>query len=383
MLGPPDIEERIGLTQGNIFQGEVTPDQMWEHRLTPRTPIDGFYFCGAADSPGWQRDRPQRPQRRDGGAGRRAGGGARRIAVVAPPQRPDRFAFVVEGQATRIHVCGRLIVELQGRRLEDTLRGRQGRLLLAYLAINRDRPVRRDELAEALWSGKGAPPAYESLLAPPLSRLRKALGPGVLEGRSELQLILPPDAWIDWEMAPRLVRRAREHEDFEAAREAVDICERGLLPGLEAPWIDTRRGELADLRVEALETLAVIGTKLGRLPEAEQAARAAVQSQPFRESARAALMEVLRARGNTNEALRVYEDIRVLLREELGSSPGPALLALHAQLLREEPAAPARRRRRPRPPRPRPPRRWSSATARSRFWTRCSRRPRRGREGRS
>ena len=89
-------------------------------------------------------------------------------------------------EATRIQLCGRLVVELQGRRLEDTLRGRQGRLLFAYLALHRDRPVRRDELAEALWSGKGAPPAYESLLAPPLSRLRKALGPGVLEGRSEL-----------------------------------------------------------------------------------------------------------------------------------------------------------------------------------------------------
>jgi phytoene dehydrogenase-like protein len=52
VLGPPDIEQRIGLTGGNIFQGEVTPDQMWEHRLTPRTPIDGFYFCGAATHPG-------------------------------------------------------------------------------------------------------------------------------------------------------------------------------------------------------------------------------------------------------------------------------------------------------------------------------------------
>jgi phytoene dehydrogenase-like protein len=52
VLGPPDIEERIGLTGGNIFQGEVTPDQMWEHRLTPRTPIAGFYFCGAATHPG-------------------------------------------------------------------------------------------------------------------------------------------------------------------------------------------------------------------------------------------------------------------------------------------------------------------------------------------
>jgi phytoene dehydrogenase-like protein len=52
VLGPPDIEKRIGLTGGNIFQGEVTPDQMWTERLTPRTPIPGFYLCGAATHPG-------------------------------------------------------------------------------------------------------------------------------------------------------------------------------------------------------------------------------------------------------------------------------------------------------------------------------------------
>ena len=80
-------------------------------------------------------------------------------------------------------------------------------------------------------------------------------------------------------------------------------------------------------------------------------------------------MEVLRARGNVNEALRVYEDIRVLLREELGSSPGATLVALHEQLLRDDPAgAPARRA--PRPSRSRRPRS-SSATARSRCSTRC------------
>src|SRR3954452_13415301 len=51
VLGPPDIEARIGLTGGNIFQGEVTPDQMWEHRLAARTPVDGLYLCGAATHP--------------------------------------------------------------------------------------------------------------------------------------------------------------------------------------------------------------------------------------------------------------------------------------------------------------------------------------------
>jgi phytoene dehydrogenase-like protein len=51
VLGAPDIEQRVGLTGGHIFQGEVRPDQMWEHRLTPRTPIPGVYLCGAATHP--------------------------------------------------------------------------------------------------------------------------------------------------------------------------------------------------------------------------------------------------------------------------------------------------------------------------------------------
>jgi phytoene dehydrogenase-like protein len=51
VLGPPDIEQRIGLTQGNIFQGETMPDQMWEYRLSSRTPVPGLYLCGAATHP--------------------------------------------------------------------------------------------------------------------------------------------------------------------------------------------------------------------------------------------------------------------------------------------------------------------------------------------
>ena len=51
VLGPPDIEERIGLTGGNIFQGETLPDQMWNRRLESRTPVEGLYLCGAATHP--------------------------------------------------------------------------------------------------------------------------------------------------------------------------------------------------------------------------------------------------------------------------------------------------------------------------------------------
>jgi phytoene dehydrogenase-like protein len=52
VLGPPDVEDRIGLTGGHIFQGECLPDQMWDRRFSPRTPVPGLYLCGAATHPG-------------------------------------------------------------------------------------------------------------------------------------------------------------------------------------------------------------------------------------------------------------------------------------------------------------------------------------------
>jgi phytoene dehydrogenase-like protein len=52
VLGPPDVEERVGLTGGHIFQGECLPDQLWWNRFGPRTPIPGVYLCGAATHPG-------------------------------------------------------------------------------------------------------------------------------------------------------------------------------------------------------------------------------------------------------------------------------------------------------------------------------------------
>lgn len=51
-LAPPDVEARIGLTGGHIFQGECLPEFMWDRRLPYRTGIDGVYLCGAATHPG-------------------------------------------------------------------------------------------------------------------------------------------------------------------------------------------------------------------------------------------------------------------------------------------------------------------------------------------
>src|SRR3954471_22637924 len=144
---------------------------------------------------------------------------------------------------TRIQVCGHLVVEIDGERVEGALPGRQGRLLLAYLVLNRGRPVRREELIGALWAGEGA--AGDALLRPPLSRLRKALGPGRIEGRGELALVLPDDAEVDWEVAHQALAATRTalasgdwRGAYTQAQVAVEVANRGLLPGLEAGWID-------------------------------------------------------------------------------------------------------------------------------------------------
>jgi phytoene dehydrogenase-like protein len=57
ILSPVDIEQRYGLPNGNIFQGEITPDQIFSLRPTPecaryRTPIEGLYLCGSGVHPG-------------------------------------------------------------------------------------------------------------------------------------------------------------------------------------------------------------------------------------------------------------------------------------------------------------------------------------------
>ena len=57
VLTPLDLEREFGLTQGNIFQGELSLEQLFFLRPVPgwayyRTPIDSLYMCGSATHPG-------------------------------------------------------------------------------------------------------------------------------------------------------------------------------------------------------------------------------------------------------------------------------------------------------------------------------------------
>src|SRR4051794_24592050 len=237
------------------------------------------------------------------------------------------------------------MVDVSGRRLDAGLPGRQGRLLFAYLVLNRVRGCPRDELIDVLWP-EGPPAAADSALSALLSKLRRALGEGVVHGRGELRLRLPGDVHVDIEDAAAAILEAEaalEAGDPSLAavraRAALATDLQTFLPDAERGWAAEQRRELDTIRLRALEALAGAGLRQGgrELGAAEQSARAAIAAAPFRESAHRLLMEVHEAAGNPAEALRAFEELRSLLREELGTTPGPAAMAVFERVLRGEP----------------------------------------------
>jgi DNA-binding SARP family transcriptional activator len=240
----------------------------------------------------------------------------------------------------RIQVCGALVVERDGQRLDGMLPGRQGRLLFAYLVVNRHRQVPRDEMAEALWR-EPDPAAVDARLNPLLSKLRRVLGASSIDGRSTLRLCLP-EAWVDLEAAAEAIHRA---ESSVAQREwarawapaltALFAAERGFLPGEDAPWIDQVRHALTELRLRALECYAAAALGLGgtELAAAVRAGRQLTRLAPLRESGYRYLMRALAAQDNLAEALGVYGQLSECLRDQLGVSPSPATRELYGQLL--------------------------------------------------
>jgi pentatricopeptide repeat protein len=242
---------------------------------------------------------------------------------------------------TRIQLCGPLFVRIEGRRVESALSNRQLSLLFIYMVLNRHGLPHRDQLTDAVW-GDNPPAGADSALSALLSKLRAALGRGVVQGRSELQLILPSDAFVDYEVAVLACHEA-ESELARAewaravwpAKVAYAIASRGFMPGEDLPWVNGFRRHLEEVLIVARECEAMASLQIGgaELSTARRAARDLIQRAPYREVGYRVLMEALAEEGNVAEALRVYEQLRSLLREELGASPGRDLQELHHRLL--------------------------------------------------
>ncbi|MEC3951556.1 BTAD domain-containing putative transcriptional regulator [Nocardia sp. CDC153] len=219
--------------------------------------------------------------------------------------------------------------------------GARARLLVAALATHPGRSRSAQALIDEVW-GEDPPRAPMNALHTQVSRLRSALPEGALEiGPAGYRLILAPDR-VDLTLAQRLEGQARQAHTAGDHRACLDLlaAARGLWRG--EPAADLPPGpvaeELATLaaaRRRALDALELSAREaIGDLPAAIELAQRAVAADPFDEPAHGTLMRVLAAAGRTNEALDVFATLRTRLVDQLGTDPGPALVALNTAILR-------------------------------------------------
>ena len=200
--------------------------------------------------------------------------------------------------------------------------------LLALLAL-RDRPVPRAAIAGTLWPDASEMHASASLRSA-LSRL------GVLGHEAIVitaaDLALAPATVVDLHDARALAHRLLDTPppaDLSAA--AIQSLSADCLPDWYEDWAIIESEEWRQLRLHALDALALHLTAAGRFGDAVAAALAAMRAEPLRESACAALIRVHLAEGNQSEAIRAFEQFRTSLARELGIEPTPALRSLLPQ----------------------------------------------------
>jgi len=122
--------------------------------------------------------------------------------------------------------------------------------------------------------------------------------------------------------------------DADMTSATISALSSDLLPDLYEDWAVIEAEDWRQLRLHALEALAEQLTAAGRFGDAVEAARAAIQADPLRESAHATLIRVHLAEGNQSEALDAFTFYRALLHKELGLEPTPRLFALVSNLRR-------------------------------------------------
>jgi predicted ATPase/DNA-binding SARP family transcriptional activator len=219
--------------------------------------------------------------------------------------------------------------------------GRQ-RELLALLVAEAGRTVSRSRLVDALW-GDDPPENPDNALQQQVHHVRRLLGPAgagdlvTVPGGYRLDV---PSASVDAHRFEQLAaegRRALEAGDPAAAAATLSAAAalwRGpALDGVEAPWALEEARRLEELRVTAWEDRIDADLTLGRHAALVAELDQLVTAEPMRERARGQLMLALAGSGRQADALRVYDDGRRRLAEELGIDPTPKLQRIHADVL--------------------------------------------------
>jgi predicted ATPase/DNA-binding SARP family transcriptional activator len=219
--------------------------------------------------------------------------------------------------------------------------GARLRALLVALALEPGRVVPKATLVDWIW-GERPPSEAANALQRLVSRLRKALPDGLVEGQAGgYRLRVEPGA-VDAVRFERLVGQARNDEDprrVRLLREALALWRGAAMQDVglqDSAAFDAAVTRLEGLRLTAMEdrfdTEISLGHGAGLITELTDL----VAAHPVRERLVAALMRALVATGRDTEALLLYQRTREALADSLGADPSPELSALHVALLRGE-----------------------------------------------
>ena len=219
--------------------------------------------------------------------------------------------------------------------------GARLRALLIALALEAGQAVPKATLVDWIW-GERPPPGAANALQRLVSRLRKALPEGLVEGQTDgYRLSVEPDA-VDAVRFERLVGRARNDGDprrVSMLREALAMWRGAAMQDVglqDSAAFDAAVTRLEGLRLTAMEDRFEAEVSLGHTVELVTELTDLVAAHPLRERLVAALMRALVAAGRDTEALLVYQRTRETLAGALGVDPSPQLSALHVALLRGE-----------------------------------------------
>ncbi|WP_261957749.1 BTAD domain-containing putative transcriptional regulator [Streptomyces nigrescens] len=221
--------------------------------------------------------------------------------------------------------------------------GARLRGLLIALALTPGHVVPKASLVDWIW-GEHPPAEATNALQRLVSRLRKVLPDGVVEGQPDgYRLRVEPDA-VDAVRFERLVLagQARTEDSSQRVRllrEALELWRGAALQDVglqDSAAFEAAVGRLSGLRLTATEERVDTEVALGRGAELVTELTDLVAAHPLRERLVAALMRALVAAGRDSEALLVYQRARDDLADALGVDPSPELSALHVALLRGE-----------------------------------------------
>ena len=246
------------------------------------------------------------------------------------------------------------------------------RALLAYLCVERRLPQQRGRIAGLLWPGYSNESALSNLRLT-IFRLRKTLeAPGrgqvkskapaclVFPNRQSIQIAGPDVVWSDVQAFEDLLERCRlhPHADQRACPECIDrlaqaaalykgdLLEDFTLKGAQEfdEWVLLRREHYHQQAVEILEQLSGYFFRQGgpeALERALEYAQTLLRIAPWRESAYRTAMQVLAARGQTQDALAQYHACRQMLNREFHIEPAAETVALYRQIRERQPVTTA------------------------------------------